>query len=191
MKEPFPRLRWLAALAAALTLVALASCASHYMPTQSPQKTIGVTETQMKETQVKAKGLSPATFRQASVKKQVSAPLPQAYEAAQKVLSIYEPVADFPAKLTADAGQINYADNEPIYHNRKDLGCPPITVTIFLEVQGPQTTMVYFYPHHRLLPNIPPDLLGVVEANMDYRGTQFLYRLETQLSAGQRWGWLK
>jgi hypothetical protein len=154
-------------------------------------RSVTLTDQQIKASHAKVTAVTTETLRTAPVKKLVASPLPKVYEAAQQAVSHYEAAGNMPSTLSGDTGKINYSDTEAIYYRKKDLNCPPITVTIFLESKGPQATMVYFYPYHQLYRQIPPDLMGVVDANMRHRGGLFMYRLETQLAGGRKWAWLK
>jgi len=180
-----------------LMLLAITGCAS-----DSGVKLKDVENYQTEiESQVKSTG--PDTLRQAEMKFTISKPLPAVYKATLYALSnrdnaaIITPISHV-AQGEAEA-RIIYADREPIFHDKKPINPAAsnsyvedlcIYVSIFMEVQEPNTTVVYFYPHHKLCYKIPDGLKTAVDSNMHYRGNVFAYRLQTQLTSNDKWKWI-
>ena len=134
------------------------------------------------------------TYKQAEVKTIVQKPLSEVYQAV--MLTTGSDMPTTPSGVSRDRSQVNFTDTEPIYQNSKPIfggggTGRGIMVTVYLESQGPRATAVYYYPHNKLYENIPPEQQKVVEANMQYRGRQFLYRLDTQANSKQKWAWLR
>jgi hypothetical protein len=156
------------------------------------------------EIESKVQSTAPETLRQAETRVTISKPLPAVYKAVLNVLSNLEKTAIItPVSHGAQsetASRIIYADREPIFHDKKPINAAAtnssyvedlcIYVSIFMEAQAPNTTTVYFYPHHKLCYKITENIKEVVDSNMHYRGNVFAYRLETQLSDQAKWQWI-
>jgi hypothetical protein len=150
---------------------------------------------QVAEVESKVAGTDTDTYKQAEVKTIVQKPLAEVYQAVMLTTGSDMP-ATAPSGVSRDRSQVNFTDTEPIYQNGKPIfggggTGRGIMVTVYLESQGPRATAVYYYPHNKLYETIPPEQQKVVEANMQYRGRQFLYRLETQANCKQKWAWLR
>jgi len=149
---------------------------------------------QVAEVESKVAATETDIYKQAEVKTVINKPLAEVYQAV--MLTTGSSMASNPGGVSRDRSQVNFTDTEPIYQNSKpifgggDTG-RGIMVTVYLESQGPRATAVYYYPHNKLYANIPPEQQKVVEANLQYRGRQFLYRLETQANSRQKWAWLR
>jgi hypothetical protein len=149
---------------------------------------------QMQEVQSKIAATDKDTYKQAEVKTVLQKPLAEVYQAV--MLTSGSDMTSTPGGVSRDRSQVNFTDLEPMYHKGKPLfggegAGRGFMVTVYLESQGPNSTAVYYYPHNKLYENIPPDQQKVVEANMQYRGRQFLYRLDTQVNSRQKWAWLR
>ncbi len=158
------------------------------------QKQISDQKEQMQEVQSKVASAGPETFKQAEIKTVIQKPLAEVYQAT--LLTSGADTSVTPSTPSRDRAQVDYKDTEPIYHSGKPIfgGGPAdtgIMVTIYLESQGSNSTAVYFYPHNKLYEKIPPEQQQIVAANMQYRGRQFIYRLDTQLNSKQKWAWLR
>jgi hypothetical protein len=155
------------------------------------------------EIESKVKFTPQETLRQATSRLLVPKPLPAVYKASFSALSHLDRSAilspSSPVSLDEKQARIVYADNEPIFHNKQSISTDPssiytengdLFVTIFLEAQGPNSTMVYFYPHHKACYKMSAELQPVLDANMAYRGRQFVYRLEAQVASQEKWPWI-
>jgi hypothetical protein len=157
----------------------------------------------------KSSAIRPETLRQAELKILIAKPLPAVYRAVKLVFSNVDIWSDNPSGATSGAKLIRYFDNEPIFHDRKLIdysgeedswlsggqdkhwfNINKLMVIVFIESQGPNETMVYYYPLNRLCYKIPGNLQGVVVANMKFRGHRFFYRLECQAMSDQKWNWV-
>jgi len=158
------------------------------------QKEIKDQKEQMQEVQTKVAATEAETFKQAEIKTVIPKPLAEVYQA-----TLLTTGADTSTNLSTpsrDRARVDYKDTEIIYQNGKPIfgGGPAdtgIMVTVYLESQGPNSTVVYFYPHNKLYEKIPADQQQIVASNMQYRGRQFLYRLETQVNSKQKWAWAR
>ncbi|MCX5893416.1 MAG: hypothetical protein NTW80_10695 [Deltaproteobacteria bacterium] len=158
------------------------------------QKQIKDQKEQMQEVQSKVAATGSETFKQAEIKATIPRPLAEVYQAT--LLTSGADTSVNPSTPGRDRAQVDYKDTEPIYHNGKPIfgggaADTGIMVTVYLESQGPNSTVVYFYPHNKLYEKIPPEQQQIVAANMQYRGRQFIYRLDTQSNSKQKWAWLR
>jgi|GEM_PF-2503571 hypothetical protein len=158
------------------------------------QKEIKDQMKQMEEVKSKVATTGPETFKQTEIKTVVQKPLAEVYQATLLVTGA-EALRN-QGLVSRDRAQVDYNDTEPIYHSGKaifggGLVNTGIMVTIYLESQGPKSTAVFFYPHNKLYEKIPPEQQQIVAANMQYRGRQFVYRLDTQVNSKQKWAWLR
>ena len=160
-------------------------------------------ENYLTEVESKVKSASPETLRLAETKITISKPLPVVYKATLNVLNHLESAAIVTPVTHLAPGEtsarIIYADREPIFHDKKPINQTAgksyvedlcIYVSIFMEAGQPDSTVVYFYPHHKLCYKVADNLKAIVDSNMQYRGNLFAYRLQTQLASQDKWRWI-
>ena len=149
----------------------------------------------------KAALIPPEVLRQADLKVLIPKPFAEVVDTVKIVMGDAEETSFTPKEIQSEQARIFYWDGEPIFHggkvvqtsascSGKPFSTDPVLITIFLEAQGTDATLVIFYPHVDLYDQIPAEQRAIIASNMQYRGKQCLYRFSTQAMNSGKWNWL-